>query len=99
MLVLSVSFVSFSCSDAENLNLLSIKNYQDESLDNFLKLWFIVVATGEILSNNPLFWDTSLEIVEEAKAEWDKLDPIKKAEACTLTFASGEKFPAELCIK
>ncbi|WP_244244867.1 hypothetical protein [Leptospira koniambonensis] len=102
LLVLSVSFASTSCSDLEDLNPLSTKDDQDEAMDNFIKLWFIVVATGQALANNPPSWfptSASSIDVEQSKAEWDKLDPIKKAEACAIAFASGEKPPVELCAK
>ncbi|MEI1310247.1 hypothetical protein [Leptospira venezuelensis] len=100
LLVLSVSFVSTSCSDLEDLNPFDTQEDVDQkAMDNFIKLWFIVVATGQAMANNPPSWFPTSSSVEEAKAEWDALDPIKKAEACAIAFASGEKPPVELCTK
>lgn len=100
LLVLSISFISNSCSDTmDDLNPFSTKDDQDEAMDNFIKLWFIVVATGNAIANNPPSWFPTSASVEEAKAEWDKLDPVKKAEACAIAFASGEKPSSELCAK
>lgn len=100
LLVLTVSFVNTSCSDTvDDLNPFSTKDDQDEAMDNFIELWFILVATGQAMANNPPSWFPTSATAEEAKAKWDTLDPAKKAEACAIAFASGEKPPVELCAK
>lgn len=99
LLVLSVSFASTSCSDLDDLNPFNTEDDQEEAMDNFIKLWFIVVATGQAMANNPPPWFPTSTNVEDARADWNKLDPAKKAEACAIAFASGEKPPAELCTK
>ncbi|MGJ4746842.1 hypothetical protein ACQV5M_10830 [Leptospira sp. SA-E8] len=73
------------------------KDVQDEAWDNFLKLWILTQASA---STPPPWWNPPTSVQsEEAQAEWDKLDPVKKAEACAIAFASGEKPSSELCAK
>ncbi|WP_245915422.1 hypothetical protein [Leptospira johnsonii] len=99
LLVLSISFINTSCSDVEDLNPFSTEDEQDKAFEQFLILWALTYAAA---STPPPWWNpTSASSVDlgQAKAEWDKLDPVKKAEACAIAFASGEKPPAELCAK
>lgn len=99
LLVLSISFISTSCSDLDDLNPLSLEDEQDKAFEQFLILWALTYAAA---STPPPWWNptsASSVDVEQAKAEWATLDPAKKAEVCAIAFASGEKPPMELCAK
>ncbi|PJZ24385.1 hypothetical protein CH352_16230 [Leptospira hartskeerlii] len=89
--------MSTSCSDVNDLNPFSVEEEQDKAFKQFLLL---VALTNAAANTPPPWWNPPTSVqAEEIKAEWDKLEPAKKAEACAIAFANGEKPPEELCAK